>query len=54
MSDKYIAGVCGGVAKYLGVDATVVRVIFVLLALAGIFPGLLAYIIGWIIMPAEY
>lgn len=54
MSDKYIAGVCGGVAKYLGIDATVVRVIFVLLALAGIFPGLLAYIIGWIIMPAEY
>lgn len=54
MSDKYIAGVCGGVAKYLGVDATVVRVVFVLLALAGVWPGLLAYGIAWMIMPAEY
>lgn len=54
MSDKYLAGVCGGVAKYLGVDATIVRVVFVLLALAGVLPGLLAYIIAWLIMPAEY
>lgn len=54
MSDKYIAGVCGGVAKYLGVDSTVVRVVFVLLALAGLWPGLLAYGIAWMIMPAEY
>lgn len=54
MTDKYIAGVCGGIAQYLGVDPTVVRVIFIVLALAGVFPGLLAYGIAWLIMPAEF
>lgn len=54
MTDKYIAGVCGGFAQYLGVDSTLVRVVFVLLALLGFFPGVLAYVISWIIMPAEF
>ena len=46
------AGVCAGLANYLGVDATVVRLIFVLLALfaAG---GVLLYLILWLIMPME-
>jgi phage shock protein C len=49
---RMIAGVCTGLAKYLGVDATIVRLIFVLLALfaAG---GVLLYIIMWLIMPME-
>jgi phage shock protein PspC (stress-responsive transcriptional regulator) len=49
---RMIAGVCTGLARYLGVDATVVRLIFVLLALfaAG---GVLLYLILWIIMPME-
>ena len=49
---RMIAGVCTGLAKYLGVDATIVRLIFVLLALfaAG---GVLLYIIKWLIMPME-
>ncbi len=49
---RMIAGVCAGLAKYLGVDATVVRLIFVLLALfaAG---GVLLYLILWLIMPME-
>lgn len=49
-SDKMIAGVCAGVAEYFGVDPVIVRIIFVGLALAG-GPGLLLYIILWIIMP---
>ncbi|MCA9866736.1 MAG: PspC domain-containing protein [Anaerolineales bacterium] len=49
---RMIAGVCAGLANYLGVDATVVRLIFVLLALfaAG---GVLLYLILWLIMPME-
>ena len=54
MTDKYIAGVCGGIAPYLGVDATAVRVVFILLVLMGVFPGLLAYGVAWLIMPAEF
>lgn len=54
MTNKYLAGVCGGIAQYLGVDATVVRVVFVLLAFLGVFPGLLAYGVAWLIMPAEF
>jgi phage shock protein PspC (stress-responsive transcriptional regulator) len=49
---RMIAGVCAGLGRYLGVDPTVVRLIFVLLALfaAG---GVLLYLILWIIMPIE-
>ncbi len=49
---RMIAGVCAGLAQYLGVDATVVRLVFVLLALfaAG---GVLLYLVLWLIMPME-
>ena len=49
---RMIAGVCAGLARYFGVDPTVVRIIFVLLALfaAG---GVLLYLILWLIMPVE-
>lgn len=50
-TDKKIAGVCGGVAEYLNVDATLVRIIWLLLVLCfGV--GALAYIICWILMPS--
>jgi phage shock protein C len=49
-NDKMIAGVCGGLGQYLGLDSTIVRLIFVLLALAG-GPGLLAYLILWLVVP---
>jgi phage shock protein C len=49
-SNKKIAGVCGGLAEYLEIDATLVRVAWLLLVLcAGV--GLLAYIICWILFP---
>ncbi len=49
-NDKKIAGVCGGIAKYFGIDSTIVRIIAVVFTLAG-GAGLLAYFIGWILMP---
>jgi phage shock protein C len=49
---RMIAGVCTGLAAYLGVDATVIRLIFALLAVFG-GGGLLIYIILWLIMPME-
>ena len=48
--DHMIAGVCAGIAEYFDVDPTLIRIIFVLLALAG-GPGLLAYLILWVIIP---
>ena len=51
-SDRMIWGVCGGLAKYFGIDPTIIRVIFVLLIFAG-GVGLLAYIILAIIVPLE-
>lgn len=51
-NDRWIAGVCGGIADYFDWDPAMVRIIYLLLSLfsAG-FPGLLIYIVLWIIMP---
>ena len=52
VNDKMIAGVCGGLAEYLEVDATVVRLIWVLVVVcSGFFPGVVAYIIAALVMP---
>ena len=51
-TDKMLAGVAGGLAKYFNIDTVLVRVLFVIFALAG-GPGLLVYIILWIVMPEE-
>ena len=52
--DRFLAGICAGIGEYLGVDPTIVRVVFVLLTLAtGIFPGLLFYFILWVIIPEK-
>jgi phage shock protein C len=49
-----IAGVVGGLARYFGFDPTMARVLYVILSVVSVaFPGLLVYIILWIIMPAE-
>ena len=50
-SDRMVAGVCGGVAAYLGVDPTIVRVLFVVFALWG--AGTLLYLAMWLIVPTE-
>jgi phage shock protein C len=51
-TDRKLAGVCGGLAQYFGVDATLIRVLFVLLAVLG-GSGLLLYVAMWIIVPNE-
>lgn len=51
-SDKQIAGVCGGIAKYLNVDATVIRILCVIITLFG-FAGVIAYIACIFIIPEE-
>lgn len=51
---KVIAGVCGGIADWLGWDPTVVRIAYVVISIASIgFPGTVAYIILWIVAPKE-
>ncbi len=50
--DRMIAGVAAGIADYFNIDPVLVRLIFVLLTLMG-GPGLILYIIMWIIMPEQ-
>jgi phage shock protein C len=52
-TDKKIAGVCAGIAEYFDIDPTIVRIIFVILLLPGGFPGLIPYLILWIVIPEE-
>jgi phage shock protein C len=51
-SNKVLAGVCGGIAEFFGLDITLVRVLYVLLSFfSAAFPGLLLYIILMLLMP---
>lgn len=51
-ANRQVAGVCGGLGEYFGVDPTVVRVAYVLLSIfsAG-FPGVLVYLLLWVLIP---
>ena len=52
--DCKIAGVCGGLAEYLDIDATVVRIVYILLAFfSAAFPGIILYIIMMLVMPKD-
>jgi len=52
-TDKKIAGVCGGIAEYLDVDPTIVRLIWLVLSVVpgAIVLGILAYVLAWILIP---
>jgi phage shock protein C len=52
-SDRKIAGVCGGLAEYLSIDGTAVRLLWVVLTIfpGAIVLGLVAYVVAWFIMP---
>ena len=51
-NNSMIAGVCAGIAEWLGWDPTIVRVAYVLISILSVaFPGILVYVILWIIMP---
>lgn len=50
--DKIVAGVCGGIAEYFNLDPTIVRIGYVLVSILSVaFPGIIAYIILWVIVP---
>lgn len=50
--NKMIAGVCGGIAEWLGWDVTLVRVLYVFASVVSVaFPGILVYLILWALMP---
>ena len=51
--DRWVAGVCGGVAAYLGVDANLVRLVVVLGTILGMGSLAVAYLVAWILMPEE-
>lgn len=52
--DQWIAGICGGIAQYFGWDKELTRIIWLLLTLfSACFPGLIAYIVLWCLMPRE-
>ena len=51
--DKMIAGVCGGIADYFGVDATLVRIGTAILCAISAGTGIIAYIVCAIVMPNE-
>ncbi len=51
-TDLKIAGVCGGLAEYAGLDSTIVRLLWALVTFCtGIVPGLVVYLVAWVIMP---
>jgi phage shock protein C len=53
-NNRVIAGVCAGLAEWLGWDVALVRILYLVLSiLSAAFPGILVYIILWIVMPSE-
>jgi phage shock protein PspC (stress-responsive transcriptional regulator) len=54
-TDRRIAGVCGGLATYLGVDSTLLRLVVVILSIypGAVVFGIIAYVVAWMIIPGE-
>lgn len=52
-NDKWLAGVCGGIANYFGWDPAIVRLVYLLLTVGTAFSGIIVYIILCICMPEE-
>jgi len=50
--ERVVAGVCGGIGRYLGIDPVLLRIAFVILALANGL-GLIAYVVAWVVIPEE-
>lgn len=51
--NRVIAGICGGLGNYLGIDPTIIRLLLVLFTFFSMGIGILAYIIAWVIIPEE-
>ncbi len=53
-TDRIIGGLCGGAGEYLNVDANAIRLVYTIITvLTGVFPGIIAYILGIFIVPSE-
>ncbi|SFG77832.1 phage shock protein C (PspC) family protein [Desulfotomaculum arcticum] len=54
-TNSMIAGVCGGLAEYLGIDPVIVRLGYVILSIASVaFPGILVYLVAWLVIPRDF
>lgn len=53
MSDRFLGGVCSGIANYLNVDPAIIRLLFAIITLGGFGFGVLIYILLWIILPVK-
>lgn len=52
--DRMIAGVMGGIARRFGWNSTLLRIVFVLVSiLSAAFPGIIVYLLAWLLMPEE-
>jgi phage shock protein C len=49
--DKWIAGICGGIAEHTGIDATLIRIILVIATILGAGSLVVIYLICWVIIP---
>jgi len=52
-SNRMIAGVCGGLAEFFGIESFWIRAAFLIALIPGGVPGILAYVILWIVTPSE-
>ncbi|KUK59788.1 MAG: Phage shock protein C, PspC [Methanoculleus marisnigri] len=53
-SDRWVAGICGGIGEYFEIDPNVIRVVWVIVTvLTGFLPGIIIYILLWIILPEQ-
>lgn len=50
---RKVAGICIGIANYMGIDVTVVRIVWIFLLLPGGAPGLIPYLLLWLVVPEE-
>jgi phage shock protein PspC (stress-responsive transcriptional regulator) len=51
--DRYVAGVCGGAAKMLGIDSTLLRVLLAAATVFGFGAGAIVYLVCWMVVPRE-
>lgn len=51
--DRKIAGVCGGLADYFGIDSTIVRILWALAVMVSYGTGFILYLVFWLIVPQE-
>lgn len=53
LNDRMLAGICGGLAQFLGLDPSLVRIAYAILTVFTAFAGVIIYILMWIIVPEE-